>query len=202
MRQCHVEGIEVELGVCPSPLLQGPTEVAPNELLGSLISSHIDFLLLLFWVFAGWPGVDTCKLDLMSLPDCPYSEIIAQVISLSGLISQRNGLEAWVLSGGRFTIIPIKKWMNLKWLYPKWESFQENGPEEKNSLLKQKTLDWIEKTYVFRHIASSYKPMTRLNYKEKKALHFIGEKLICSGAGIEQGLDNPGENDRFFRLLS
>lgn len=94
-------------------------------------SSHTDLLLLLFWTFAGWPGAVTGKLDLMSLPDCHYSGTIAQVISLSGLISQRNGLEARVLSGGRFTITPVKKWMNLKWLYPKWERLQENGPEEK-----------------------------------------------------------------------
>lgn len=87
-------------------------------------------------------------------------------------------------------------------IVPQVRELPREWPWGKNSLLKQKTLDWIEKTYVFRHIASSYKPMTRLNYKEKKALHFIGEKLICSGAGIEQGLDNPGENDRFFRLLS
>lgn len=54
---------------------------------------------------------------------------------------------------------------------------------KKNSSLKKKTLVWIEKTYVFRPIAASYKLMKRLDDKEKKVLHFIGEIFICSGLG-------------------
>lgn len=29
--------------------------------------------------------------------------------------------------------------MNLKWLYPKWEGFQKNGPEEKQLVEKEDT---------------------------------------------------------------